>query len=202
MRPTMSSVRVNRQGWDADYERVDPSSGAVVVLADLLGAATYARELCAVLHERGLSTLRIDAAGASGLQPATTRLIGALEWLHDDRGGVSPGLFGCGRGAVVALHAAARRPGCVAALVVQGGVPDRMIAQLPRVQAATLLVIGDADAGLAQAQRRVLPLFGGARRLEVVPGAGACGGSGAANQAVAHLAAEWFAHQLPSRPLH
>lgn len=202
MRPPVSSVRVDRQGWGAEFEPVEPSRGAVALLAGRADEAACLREVRSVLHEHGLSTLWVDPGRSPGLEPTVSRLLDALEWLQHDRGGVPAGVFACGQGALAALHAAALRPARAAALVVQGVEPERVIAQLPQVLAATLMVVGDADPGLVKAHRRLLPLLGGARRLEVVPGAGVCGGSGAASQAVAHLAAEWFAHQLRCRPLH
>lgn len=201
-RSLLSSVRVERQEWGGEYEPLDHPAGVVALLCGGSGSADHVRERCAVLHESGFSTLWLDAARPPGLQEMTSRLISALEWLREASGGLPLGMFGCGQGAAAALHAAACRPGAATALVVQGELPEPVIHELPRVQAATLLVVGDADAALLQGQRRLLPMLGGARRLEVVPGAAVCGGDAAADHAVAHLAAHWFAQQLPRRSLH
>ncbi len=201
-RSLMSSVRVERQGWGGEYEPLDHPAGVVALLCGGNGSAVHVRERCAVLHESGFSTLWLDAARPPGLEAMAARLIGALEWLREASGGAPLGVFGCGPGAAAVLHAAACRPGAVAALVVHGELPEAVVRELPRVQAATLLLVGDADAAVLQAHRRLLPMLGGARRLEVVPGAAACGGDAAANHAVAHLAAHWFAQQLPRRSLH
>ena len=86
--------------------------------------------------------------------------------------------------------------------MAQDASPDALLDELPRVRAATLLVVGDDDAALLLAQRRALPLLGGARRLEIVPRAGAARADRVATQAVGHLATQWFAQQLPLRHLH
>ncbi len=201
-RSTLSSVRVDRQGWGGAYERLDRPAGVVALLPGPACEAAYTRALCAALHERGLSTLCLDALSAADPQLAEARLMPALDWLQQASGGTPLGVFAGGRGMAAALRAAAARPAHVAALVLHGALPAALLDALPQVQAATLLLVGDAGPGVLQAQRRALPMLGGARRREVVPGADADGADAAANQAVADLAAHWFAQQLPIRRLH
>lgn len=193
--------RIGSPGWHGDYERLERPAGAIALLASPLCGVTACRSMCAALHERGFSTLCIEAGRAAAIDELTPRLVEALEWLRVSGPGSPLGAFGVGTGACAALSAAAERPDLVEAVVAQGSCPESVLAAFPRVRAATLLVIGDGDEALLRAHRRALPHLNGARRLEVVPGADAFAGDAAA-QAVAHLAADWFAQRLPLRPLH
>jgi pimeloyl-ACP methyl ester carboxylesterase len=198
----IDALHIGSPGWQGEYERLAQPAGVVALLPSVACDSTAAKSLCLALHERGFSTLCVECGVAADLESLTPRLIEALEWLRDHGPGAPVGVYGCGIGACAALSAAALRPSLVGALVAQGACPDFVLEELPRVRAPTLLVVGQDDAELLRAHRRALPLLGGARRLEIVPGAGACRADGAAAQAVAHLAAHWFAHRLPMRPLH
>jgi putative phosphoribosyl transferase len=80
------------------------------------------------------------------------------------------GLFGSSTGAAAALVAAAK-DATVAAVVSRGGRPDLAAAALPDVKAPTLLIVGVNDRQVLELNRRSLGLLGGAKRLEIVPGA-------------------------------
>lgn len=177
------------------------ATGAVALLRASIGDAASAGPLCDALHACGCSTLCIDTDPAADLPTLTEGLVEALEWLRGAGQRVPLGLFGAGTGAAAALNLAARRPELVGAVV--GLAVGAALARLPleRVCAATLLVVGRDDPALLDAHRRALPRLGGARRLEIVPGAGSRGDALAA-QAVADLAAQWFAQRLPLRALH
>lgn len=197
----VETPRIGRRGWRAEYGCMAHASGAVALLRASIDDATSAKPLCDALHACGCSTLCIDTDPADDLATLTEGLGEALEWLRSAGQGVPRGLFGAGEGAAAALNLAARRPelaGAVVALAVGAA-----LARLPleRVCAATLLVVGRDDPALLDAHRLALPRLGGARRLEIVPGAGDRGDALAA-QAVADLAAQWFAQRLPLRALH
>lgn len=198
----IDASRIGSHGWRGEYERLARPAGVVALLPSLPCDAVGACTLRAVLHERGFSTLCIESGVAADLQTLTPRLVDALEWLRDSGPAAPIGVFGCGIGACAALRAAALRPALVAAVVAQGACPEFVRDDLPGVRAATLLVVGRDDDALLLSHRHALPLLGGARRLEVVPGAGVCRCDPAATQAVAHLAAHWFGQQLLLRPLH
>ena len=58
---------------------------------------------------------------------------------------VPVGYFGASTGAAAALLAAAQRPDGIGAVVSRGGRADLAGAQLSRVRAPTLLIVGSAD---------------------------------------------------------
>lgn len=179
MRRLISSVRgidascIGTQRWQGEYERLADAAGVVALIASAASDAAQARALCDLLHARGFSTLSVEAGAPAALDALVPRLVEALDWLRDSGACASVGVFGRGVAGNAALRAAALRPALVAALVAQDASPDALLDELPRVRAATLLVVGDDDAALLLAQRRALPLLGGARRLEIVPRASA-----------------------------
>lgn len=204
MHGRVEAVRIGQEGWRGDYQRVAPALGIVALVPPGLGWASSPSALCGVLHEHGFSTLCVDLdlpAGAPDPE-ATRRLVEALDWLRDVGAGMPVGLFGHGPGATAALQAAATKPSRVSALVTRGASPAALGPRLAQLQAATLFIVGDDDAAMLQAHRQGMRLLGGAKRLEVVPGAGLRGTDTAALDSVAHLAADWFARHLPAARLH
>ncbi len=110
------------------------------------------------------------------------------------------GLFGASTGAAAALLAAARRPLSVSAVVTRGGRPDLAGDALRRVSAPTLLIVGERDPVVLDLNRQALGELAGQRQLEVVPGAGHLFEEPGALDAVASLAADWFARHLGPVP--
>lgn len=193
----IAARRIARRGWRADYEGVERASGAVALLPAPAGAAP----LRDALHGCGCATLCVEAGDAGGLAAMTGRLVAALQWLRRVHRGVPLGVFGAGAGAAAALGAAASRPDLVGvAVALQAGEALDAL-PLERVWSATLLVVGRDDPLQLAVHRAALPRLHGARRLEIVPGAHDRRDALAA-QAVAHLAAQWFAQRLPLRALH
>ena len=205
MHDRVEAVRIGREGWRGDYRRVARALGVVALAAPGQGWPASPPGLCGVLHDHGFSTLCIDLdlpAGMPDLAAVTQRLLEALDWLRDTGTGMPVGLFGHGLGATAALQAAATKPSRASALVVRTASPEALGPRLAQLQAATLLIVGDDDAAMLRAHRQAMRLLGGAKRLEVVPGAGLHGADTAALDTVAHLAADWFARHLPAARLH
>lgn len=153
----------------------------LVLLATPAGDAEL-DQLLPVLRRARLAALRPGSAAA-------------LEALLRTAGGDAPriGLYGAGRGAALALQLAGAWPGRVAAVVACNGRPERAVEGLPRVQAATLLLVGAAPPARLAAGQQALAHLAGPKRLEVVPGRA---GDAGRREAVAELAAQWFARHL------
>jgi putative phosphoribosyl transferase len=125
------------------------------------------------------------------------RLLLALQWL---RGQVAltplkVGLLGSSTGAAAALVAAARDVS-VTAVVSRGGRPDLAAAALPDVKAPTLLIVGENDRQVLELNRKAFKLLGGAKRLEIVPGATHLFEEPGALDLVIDHAREWFVSHL------
>jgi dienelactone hydrolase len=127
------------------------------------------------------------------------RLAAASDWLKaDDETRALPlGYFGASTGAAAALVAAADRPD-VQAVVSRGGRPDLAGDALPRVSAATLLIVGGDDVPVIALNRQAYALIGAEKDLVIVPGASHLFEEPGTLERVASLAADWFARQLGS----
>jgi putative phosphoribosyl transferase len=196
--------------------------GSFVAVPQPLGAVVFAhgsgssrhsprnRRVAEALRERSLCTLLLDLLGAEEAEDRrlvfdidllAERVGMALDWLvaRPGAGHLRIGLFGASTGAAAALQAAARRPGQVAAVVSRGGRPDLAGPHLARVRAPTLLVVGGADTEVLALNRGALRQLQCEKRLEIVPGATHLFEEPGALEAVAQLAADWFAAHLTWR---
>lgn len=128
----------------------------------------------------------------------TTRLLGVTEWLRErtDTGGLHVGYFGSSTGAAAALRAAARLGEDVDAVVSRGGRVDLATEQLPAVTAATLFIVGGADADVLALNREGLDDLTCTKDLAVIEGAEHLFEGPGELEEVADLAAAWFAEHL------
>ena len=205
----VQEVKVGLQGLTGDWAQV-PQAVGTVVFAHGSGSSRLSprnRLVAEVMHEYRLSTLLFDLlTDAEALERRNAfdigllgrRLSEALAWLRE-HGGAPPrriGLFGASTGAAAALHAAARHPGWVGAVVCRGGRPDLAGADLGEVQAPTLLIVGSRDVEVLRLNQGAARALHCRTRLEVVPGATHLFEEPGTLETVAHLAGEWFATQL------
>jgi dienelactone hydrolase len=122
--------------------------------------STRNRYVARELRDAGLATLLIDLLSTDEEEvDATTRhyrfdiamlahrLVAVIDWLErePDTRALGVGLFGASTGGAAALVAAAERPARVRAIVSRGGRPDLAGDALPRVEAPTLLIVGERD---------------------------------------------------------
>lgn len=164
------------------------------------------------MHDLGLATLlldlltpaeeRVDAFTARhrfdvGL--LTDRMLGATDWLvtncsHYD---FRIGYFAASTGAAAALNASAESA-AVSAVVSRGGRPDLAGAALPRVNAATLLIVGGLDQSVIDSNRTAYEQLRRAyrRELTVIPEATHLFEEKGALQIVAKLSGQWFVRYL------
>lgn len=169
------------------------------------------RTVAGALNERGFATLLFDLlTPEERIEDDRTarlrfdvglfgdRLVDVVIWLRRSYAVARRplGLFGASTGAAGALVAAARRPGDVAAVVSRGGRPDLAGAELGRVRAPTLLVVGGRDVEVLSLNERAAARLAGPHHLEVVPGAGHLFAEPGAVDAVCDLAGAWFTRHL------
>lgn len=199
---------------------VPPSPRGLVVFAHGSGSSRKSprnRRVASALNARGLATLlfdlltpeeerrdAIDAHLRFDIPLLADRLARVTDWLaHQGGVGVLPlGLFGASTGAAAALLAAVARPNAVKAVVSRGGRPDLAGNALPRVRAATLLIVGGDDTEVLAMNEAAYERLGGERELAVVPGATHLFEEPGALEDVARLAGEWFVAHLGVRPEH
>ena len=109
------------------------------------------------------------------------------------------GYFGASTGAAAAIRAAAFRPEIIGAVVSRGGRPALAGNALARLEAPTLLVVGERDEPVRLLNADAAAMIHAPCRTEIVPGATHLFEEPGALDKVAALAAEWFARHLSSR---
>jgi putative phosphoribosyl transferase len=164
------------------------------------------------LHRVGLATLLVDlltpaeervdqftAQHRFDIELLTNRLIAATEWLETNcsQYGFRIGYFGASTGAAAAFKAAARNPE-IAAVVSRGGRPELASDDLPKVEAATLLIVGSMDVPVIEQNQAAYKQLSRAyrRELSIVPGATHLFEEKGALEEVAQLATQWFVRYL------
>jgi putative phosphoribosyl transferase len=191
-----------------------PRARGLVVLAHASGNGRHHprnRHAAEVLQDRGLATLLLDlltpeeeqeAARRSDVDLLADRLVASTDNLASSGAarGRLLGYLGVGAGASASLIAAARRPALVAAIVCRGGRPDLVSAWLDSVQAPTLLIVGERDELVLQANREAAMRLLAPHRLEVVSGATHSFEEPGALERGTWLAASWFLDRFADAP--
>jgi putative phosphoribosyl transferase len=189
----------------------------IVLFAHGSGSGRFSprnRYVAEALREANLATLLIDLLTSEeevvdlrtrhlrfDIGLLADRLAGATDWLaqEPDTQGLRVGYFGASTGAGAALVAAAGYPEAVGAVVSRGGRPDLAGEALPRVAAATLLIVGGKDEPVIAMNREAFAQIRAEKEFEVVPGATHLFEEPGKLEEVARLATEWFARHLGSR---
>lgn len=191
-----------------------PEARGLVIFAHGSGSSRRSprnRYVAGVINRAGLGTLLIDllTEDEERVDEMTRELrfdIGLLgrrvarvvQWAGK-RGELSElpvGLFGSSTGAAAALVAAAALPGNVRAVVSRGGRPDLAGRALPKVECATLLVVGGLDEAVIGMNEEARARMRCPVELVIVPGATHLFEEPGTLEQVARLAAEWFARHL------
>lgn len=189
---------------------IPAGAGALVVFAHGSGSSRLSprnRFVSEVLREAGLGTLLFDLLTAKeeaedevtgalrfNIDLLARRLVSATGWLKKEpvTRTLNLGYFGASTGAAAALIAAAGLPADVSAVVSRGGRPDLAMEALPRVKAATLLIVGGLDSEVIELNRRAYAALKAKRKMVIVPGATHLFEEPGTLAEVARLAAEWF----------
>jgi putative phosphoribosyl transferase len=206
------AVNLESPALPADLVVPEHATG-LVLFAHGSGSSRHSKRnrwVASVLQQHGLATLLFDLLTEDEAQDRRNvfnisllaRRVGqAIDWVQrrPDLSDLHLGLFGASTGAAAALCAAAQKPTKIVAVVSRGGRPDLALDALPQVLAPTLLIVGGADRTVLELNFEALRRLGGAKRLEVVPGATHLFEEPGALESVAALAASWFErHLVPS----
>ncbi|MBS0410281.1 MAG: erythromycin esterase family protein, partial [Proteobacteria bacterium] len=204
------AVTISPLGLPGDLN-VPAEARGVVLFAHGSGSSRMSprnRAVAEDLNRRGFATLLLDLLTEAeaddrhnvfDIDLLAQRLVQAVEWieLHPDLGALPLGLFGASTGAGAALKAAAGLGRRVQAVVSRGGRPDLAgEADLPRVTAATLLIVGGDDRGVIALNEAALSALTCDKRLELVPGATHLFEEPGTLEAVMRLAGAWFEARL------
>ncbi|HSM02038.1 MAG TPA: alpha/beta family hydrolase [Acidimicrobiia bacterium] len=168
------------------------------------------RQVGQTLNRRGLATLLLDLLTEAeeridlrtrelrfDIPMLARRMTGAIDWAVEQEDLALPiGLFGASTGAAAALIAAADRPDAVRGIVSRGGRADLAGNALPRVDAPTLLIVGERDQAVLRFNREAAARMTASTSIVVVPGAGHLFEEPGALDTVADLAGDWFVEHL------
>lgn len=129
------------------------------------------------------------------------RLVAATRWVAQQPEGEQLGIgyFGSSTGGAAALVAAAELGPVIDAVVSRGGRCDLAGEALARVEAPTLLVVGERDEVVRQLNEEALEQLHCEKKLTVVPRATHLFEEPGALEEVARLAAAWFRKHLKPR---
>jgi dienelactone hydrolase len=125
------------------------------------------------------------------------RLVLATDWVRSgELRNVPIGYFGASTGAGAALVAETLTRHRIAAVVSRGGRPDLAGVALPRVRAATLLIVGGDDHGVIELNEEALAHLTCEKHLAIVPGAGHLFEEPGTLDQIVNLARDWFIPRL------
>lgn len=203
------AVRIAPMGLEGLLSLPKAASG-IVLFAHGSGSSrlsprnTYVAE---ALQAAGLATLLFDLltepeaadrARVFDIPLLADRLAMATEWTatQPETAALAIGYFGASTGAAAALVAAARSERDIAAVVSRGGRPDLADADLARVRAPTLLIVGGADEAVLDLNRGALAQLTCEKKLAVVPGATHLFEEPGTLDEVIDLARKWFVDHL------
>jgi dienelactone hydrolase len=199
---------------------VPANTAGVVIFAHGSGSSRHSPRnqfVARVIREGGCGTLLFDLlTGEEEIEDNVTRrlrfdisllaqrLVRATDWLvnRSDMRNRSVGYFGSSTGGGAALVAAAAVGKRIGAIVSRGGRPDLAGNALPRVQAATLLIVGEYDDVVIRLNQEALAELHCEKALKIVPGATHLFEEPGALEEVARLASDWFAQHLRIRHTH
>jgi dienelactone hydrolase len=185
-------------------------ANALIVFAHGSGSSRLSPrnvQLARAFNARGMATFLFDLLTAEedserrnvfDISRLADRLVHAIRWLDEEQetGGLHLGLFGASTGAAAALIAAARLGKRVEAVVSRGGRPDLAMADLPKVSAATLLIVGGEDTPVIALNEEAFAELHAPKALEIVSGATHLFSEPGALEQVIEHAADWFQRYL------
>jgi dienelactone hydrolase len=193
--------------------------GDLTMPRDVIGVALFAhgsgssrrsprnQYVARVLQEAGVATLLFDLLTSREEQEEyftrhlrfdipllAGRLAAAAKWVlgRNETQNVDLGFFGASTGAAAALIAASQLGEQVKAVVSRGGRPDLAGDALPRVEAATLFIVGGEDHVVIDLNEEAFARLRCEKQMKIIPGATHLFEEPGTLEQVAHLAGEWF----------
>jgi dienelactone hydrolase len=196
-------------------ELVVPAEAAGVVLfAHGSGSSRHSPRnqfVARTLRERGVGTLLFDLLTQEeeeedrytghlrfDINFLAERLLGATKWYHQEDPDSLIGYFGSSTGAGAALVAEVHSDVPIRAIVSRGGRPDLAGAALPRVKAASLLIVGGEDTAVIEMNREAYAQMRCPKEMRIIPGASHLFEEPGALEQVAEMAAGWFERNFAS----
>ena len=193
---------------------IPKDAGALVLFAHGSGSSRHSPRnqfVAHALNEAGLATLLFDLLTSEeeaidmqtrelrfNIHLLAERLVHATKWAKDQEQtrDLHMGYFGSSTGGAAALVAAIEVPQDARAIVSRGGRPDLAGEALPKVQAPTLLIVGENDDVVIELNEQARDRMRCEVKLEIIPGATHLFEEPDALEKVATLASDWFVAHL------
>jgi len=188
---------------------IAPDARGVVLFAHGSGSSRASprnQYVARYLRERSLGTLLFDLLTTEeeyaerytghlrfNIELLAERLLGASQWLRQEKPALSLAYFGASTGGGAALVAEARSSLPISAIVSRGGRPDLAGEALSKVKAPTLLIVGGNDTAVIELNRQAFAQLRSPKELRLIPGATHLFEETGALEKVAEIAAYWFA---------
>jgi putative phosphoribosyl transferase len=154
------------------------------------------------LRKAGLATLLFDLLTEEedliyenrfNINLLAERLITVTKWVkaNDEIKNLKIGYFGASTGAAAALQASTKIED-IKAIVSRGGRPDLVLDYLPKVKAATLLIVGELDEYVIELNKIAYEKLKAEKELIIIPGASHLFEEPGKLEEVSRLAKDWF----------
>jgi pimeloyl-ACP methyl ester carboxylesterase len=162
------------------------------------------------LQKKGIGTFLVDLltpqedtiySNRFDIDLLTDRLVEITRWLAGFREtrGLPVGYFGASTGAASALKAAALLPDLISAVVSRGGRPDLAHDLLGKVEAPTLLIVGELDFDVLRLNQTAYDSLGCEKKLMVVADATHLFEEPGTLEEASLLALAWFKQHLTKK---
>ena len=124
----------------------------------------------------------------------TQRLVKVTNWIANQKDikDIPIGFFGASTGAASALNAATFLDAKIKAIVSRGGRPDMAEANLDKIDAPTLLIVGGNDDVVIKLNQKAYNKLNGTKKLEIIEGATHLFSEPGKLEEVAKLTCNWF----------
>ena len=193
---------------------IPEGAAALVLFAHGSGSSRHSPRnqfVARTLNKAGLATLLFDLLTQAeetvdlrtrdhrfNIALLAQRLVHATRWAkqQEETRDLRIGYFGSSTGGAAALVAAAKIPQDVGAVVSRGGRPDLAGDTLPKVQAATLLIVGGNDDIVIELNEQARDQMRCKVKLEIVPAATHLFEEMGTLEKVAKLASDWFVSHI------
>lgn len=186
---------------------------SLVIFAHGSGSSRFSPRNSQVAHalqEAGIGTLLFDLLTEEedliyenrfNIDLIADRLMATTRRIQEraDTGDLLKGYFGASTGAAAALQAAAEMKSDIMAVVSRGGRPDLAMEHLPRVEAPTLLIVGEKDRTVIELNMQAYARLKCLKELSIVSGASHLFEEPGTLEEVSRLASEWFRKYLAGK---
>src|ERR671914_1480676 len=199
---------------DLTIPNINIHAKGIVIFAHGSGSSRHSprnQYVAQVLNNAGIATLLIDLLTKEeekiddvtrehrfNISLLARRLLASTDWIaqYPKIRNLNIGYFGASTGAAAALVAASERPNIISAIVSRGGRPDLAGQQvLNRIQAPTLLIVGENDKQVIHLNEKALEQLSRLekkKKIIIIPGATHLFEEPGTLEEVARRASGWF----------